>query len=311
MRTIRPSNLFSGKPAVPMRTTAPTDALSVVVSNSLLVNGDFEQGTLGWSQYGSSTLTSETFPGCVAKGTKSLRVVSPAGTIYGACQDVVVQAGEWLQIRASIRSDSAPAALSIINMDTIQGLNAATGGWDGTGEVFRVHSAAMTACTPFAFQVESLARVGKPTTTLRIYLLHTVPSQEAWFDEVLLTRGYNFVGVFGNNMPASAFMRMFQTADYWHGGAESQIGQAMYMTGPTVGMSLPMTYAPRVNLYFTPASYGRAPWIGELVLGQAEDLLQNPEYPITIEHAMPNLRLPTSGGATWVLPPRTSGARSG
>jgi hypothetical protein len=309
------ANGYDGRPSKPVMLTAPSNGFYFTFPNNLVQNGDMEQGAaVGWTSSGSPAVTSDTTASNVSKGSKSLKIVTATNGPYtGVYQDVTVQAGEYVQLWASAKSDGTHQSYLLLQCrDTNKQLKG-DGTWGTAQEtVMYTTSASMTAMTPVSFRVPTYTELGKTTATLRVYLLCEATSQTSYFDEVLLVPGINFVGLFGHNLDQSTGSILYTSGtSYWHspsysaafGTNTNAIGtrQASYYSNST------MIYSPFILVDFQPgaawATYytTKTPYIGELVVGQLQDLDPCPDYPVGIEYIYPQTRVETARGDQWVM----------
>jgi hypothetical protein len=298
------SNVRDGKPASPTKWAAIQTDFGFQCAANLLVNGDFEQGTTGWTAVGV-THTSETGVGNYHKGSKSAKLVSGVGGGGFIVQDVTVQAGEYLQLWAAAKSDGLNGAwVSLRCLDTFKDLNGA-GQWVAAGTTCMSKIAAtMGAFTPVTFRAPTLAETGKATVTLEVILQLAAAGQTAYFDEVLLVPGFNFFGVFGHNLSPGGTSRVYTGgADYWHSPSYTSALEASSLAGQVVFAYSPtMIYSPFLAWRGNPSVQLVPPGVGEVVIGQAVELGQNPDYPVAFEYQEPNVRFRSSAGTQWVLP---------
>lgn len=306
-------NAYDGRPSRPMMLDSTTAGFYISFPNNLLINGDFEQGTTGW-EVANVTLTSETGAGNFHLGAKSAKLVTTNAyaPIY---QNVTVQAGQYLQLRAAAKSDGTnDAYVRVTCLETRKDL-AADGTWGAiltTSGCMVKTGNTMTAFTPVTFRAPTFTECGSTTVTIRVLLYGEANAQTLYFDEVLLIPGINFAGIFGHRLDAgTGFALASSGASYWHSpsfnidfGASSNaiaVRQAAYISKAT------MLYEPFPAVFFYPGgafgSYAtnQIPYIGELVVGQTSDLASNPDYPVGIEYIYPQTRMETARGDQWVL----------
>ncbi len=313
-----PANVYDGVPARPLKLSGPTTGFNLRLSNNLVVNGDMEQGTTGWAGIGA-TITSETGAGNYHKGVKGLKIVATGAFGYATpLASIEVPVDESLQVWAAAKSDGTnQTRLCILCPQTGKYLNAA-GAWvSGFTGCMAKTGASMAAFSPVAFTAPTFAEVGKPTAALVLQLMNDVNGATSYWDEVLLVPGVNFVGVFGHNLGAATMRLDNYDANYWHSPV---YGGTLITATPLVspsahGLTGGLSYFPflSVALHAGP-SYGSVytatpPVLGEIVVGQAFDLLSNPDYPVAVEFREPNLRYQSSAGTQWVLPRGGRGLR--
>lgn len=306
------ANLYNGVPALPYRISSTTAGMYVRWANNLVVNGDMEQSSLtGWTA-SSATLTSETGAGLYHKGTRSMKVVtSSAGG--GAYQDIAVQAGEYLQVWAALRSDGTNLArVTVRCLDTNQDLNS-SGVWSAVGTFAMTRSTAtMAAITPIAFQVPSYATIGKATATIRVLVTGAANAQTFYADEVLIVPALDFVGVFGHGFdPSTGVALVTFGANYWHSPA-SVVSFGSATNGACAKQIAIVTngsrvYDPFPGVFFYPGgAYGTyssrvAPWIGELVVGQTRTFPRSPSSFNVTPAYTGQMRAKTRGGSASVF----------
>lgn len=306
---------YDGQPASPFRTTAAVTGMCISFANNLVKNGDFEQGTVGWTAAGA-TLTSESGAGNFYKGAKSAKVVNSAAPGLIQADYVTVQAGQWIQIWAAAKSDGTNTICLVLTCLETGNSILPSGLWGTGGQAAMSKTGAtMTAFTPITFQVPAYSELGKSTATLRIALVGLSNPCTYYWDEVLLVPAIDFMGIFGHGFDASTALALVgSTADYWYSGTWG----SQLIGGPvpgscltrqaTIGFVSTRVYDPFPRLVFYPGQLWnlipttKVPWIGEAVVGQTIELSQTPDYPLAIEYKEPNVRFATSGGSQWVLP---------
>jgi hypothetical protein len=305
------SSIYDGRSAFPMKLSAATTGFFVSWPNSLVANGDMEQGTTGWTT-NSVTATSETGAGNYHKGSKSLKLVATVTGGY-AYQRVTVQAGEYLQIWAAAKSDGTNYALVRVKcLDTGQYVKDDGTWYASSTAVMNKTGNTMTAFTPVTFRVPTFAEIGRATATLEILLQVGTNGATCYFDEVLLVPGIDWVSLHGHGLDASTGLA-FEThgASYWHSPAAHSISfgsatNAALKAQTCAIQNTSRVYDPFPGVYFYPGgAYGTyttmaAPWLGELVVGQSADLTCAPDYPVSIEYQDAQERATTAQGGQYV-----------
>lgn len=318
------ANLHDGRPSIPFRFTDPTAMwYGFIFINQLVQNGDFEQsGIPGWTSYQGVTLTqiaAESY-----KGTNHLQIATTSQT-GGARQTIQSYPGEWLQLRYSIKGDGVESARIILRNNSTARILNSSGAWVETpGTLTDSQIPATWKTNTLTFQVEGFNAEANyfalepRTTDLTLFLAAEHPST-CHFDEVLVVPAIRAVSVHGHGFhPNTGFYLRESGADYWHSSSWTIVpnwgsrGSNM-MTGqcPTIEDAGNRIYYPQYQILFSPfrdtttqnvAGDLGAPWIGELVAGDAHDLPRNPDYPVTTEFFEPNVRYQTSAGGQWVMP---------
>jgi hypothetical protein len=306
-------NMWDGFPALAARWSGPITWDSIQFANNLVRNGDFEQGTVGWSAV-ACTFTSESGGGNIYKGAKSAKCVNTSGFGRIVAEPITVQAGEWLQIRAAAKSDGVNTAyLTLSCLETNKSLNGA-GAWTSPGGgVWSKTGNTMTAFTPVAFQVPTFAELGKATATLQIALLGQQNGMTHYWDEVLLIPAIDFIGAFGHGFDASTGLALWDSgASYWHSGTGSfylvgDASNAAFKNQPAIATAANRVYDPfPVVGFYIGATAGSvtstvAPWVGELVVGQTRTVpMKNPNTFSIGSVYKGQQRSETRSGSTWV-----------
>lgn len=306
------ANAYDGIPALPAKLQAVTSGTVITFSNNLVQNGDFEQGTVGWTAY-NATLTSEA--GTYALGAKSLKIVTTS--TYGqASQDITVQAGEYLQVWGAIKSDGTNLAyLNLYCLETAQVLKS-----DGTWAAPGYYPYGSTTNTwkswpgnggsAVAFQVPTCAQTGRTTLTLRIQLIGAANAQTCYFDEVLLVPGIDFLGIFGHNLEPHCTVKMEKdnAGDYWHSGWGTgvEVMASAAVTRQSWRNTGTMFYDPFPGIVLWPGgTWGSIyttspPMFGEIVVGQMRTLPRSPKVYGRKPRYLGQQRDSTPGGTTWV-----------
>ncbi len=298
------ANVCNGQPATPLRWSDLGTDYSFDFTTNIVVNGDAEQGTTGWTA-SSCTLTSEAGAGLFLKGTKSLKGVTSAigGGFY---QDVTVHPGEYFQLWGALRSDGTNLArISVRNLNTGNYLTSASAWQASAAYAMTRATATIAAITPITFQVEdfsSSSSLGAPDVTLRIEVTGAANAQTFYADEVLLVPGFDFVGVFGHGFGAHADIDVQQAgADYWHSASwASAIARTDFFVAGQTPYYIHGTksYYPYLRFRVQPAVAPTvAPWLGEVVLGQAWTV-ENQKFGWEVAYGRPGDMIHETPGGT-------------
>lgn len=304
--------IIDGALSPPFRCNAPTVSGYMRFDLNAWSNYGWESGLVApWTAVTGVVATDQ-----VHTGLSSLKNTSAGQVAY---IDVVVQPGEqWKFIGWNRAGDTvANPYFRFRLMET--GLD-----WDGAAWVtaggaptkLGLNAVATTWATyTTTVTIPAFSSLMKAQVTLRVSLEQD-GAGSSWFDDIQMIPGVNFVGMFGHNLPARMTLRfdyftseaLFGSGDtiFVLGGVQSAPGQSFYVQPALV-------FARSWQLFFVDAlTNGWQPAIGEVVLGQAVDLLRDVDFPLRWAFKEPGqVRYPGGAGPTSVYNPGAGPIRTG
>lgn len=280
----------------------------VDIDTNLVTNGGFETSTLsGWtdSDTGNGASTETTTAGEFVSGAKALKLdtVDVAG-VAERYQDIVVRAGERLTFRAQMRKTAAGTAAvvgRIKNLSTGKWLTSA-GAWDAS-----TSDALTTTSTTFglqsrAFTVESWTILQASTVTLRIYFRKAsagAAAEVGLVDDVELIPDVNFCSIHGHNIDPLIAVQLRSSTDNFSGVDTLEATLSMKQPSFFGVLSTPGTARRYWRLKLSGTNTA-APYIGELVLGYAEEITKRMRQGWTIKWRKAQSRTRTRAGEQFV-----------
>lgn len=283
---------------------------SFVFDLSIMVNGDFESGSLnGWT-----TLTGSAAADNTQHNTGNWSAKLNASSSLG--QTLTFRSGEAQNIPYALRGDGVTgiAAIQVLEVDTGLYLNSG-GAWVAGPVNFDTQSAAAWKTGTIAVPVPPIGNALAPgtftdLTSVQVIVLNTAAGGNAWADSMFAFPSTSFAGIFGHNVPPSVVVTLQSSPD----NVTYTTQATLTNTKPTMWAALtgnqttnppwkPNPFATRfvkLNFAGTPAS---ALWMAEIVLSQ---LYTPTPFPlaggITYAPEVKQIRNVTPSGQQYVTP---------
>jgi hypothetical protein len=242
--------------------------------------GDVVETTVGAEVHGGTGSAAKFVPG--ASGTAQLQ------------QDVIVRAGERLNIEAWLLSDGTGGVMRfrIYNPHSAHYLKT-DGTWASTTEDLFTEAGGNYSQKTKAFTVESQATLRSELTTLRIIGICNSANKVGFLDDVTLWPDLDFASVHGHNLDAGIVAEWRHSTDAFGssndlvGGAAVPVYRPSFYSAPATGSTRRWH---RLKAVGTNSAAAGAIYYGEAVLGQRLSLVAHPAFPMRIEPMLPTLR---------------------
>jgi len=243
---------------------------------NIITGGGFEDANdaARWTVLGVGTLTSDNGDSYNSTTASALLTKHAGASVMVIYQDVVVRAGEELTLFGACKKNTASGAVfRVRNRQTGKWLDD-MGAWQASEDEAFEASGTGWETINLTFTVESLAVCGDDLVTLRIYLSGSAGN--ARFDEVALWPTVKWCSVHGHNVPPFIVPTLQRSSD----------GSA-WTTASTITLRRDSFYHELDSLtsyrYWRLLFDGRPDsgsliHLGEWVLGQSEDFVDNPPY---------------------------------
>jgi hypothetical protein len=192
-----------------------------------------------------------------------------------AYKDVTVRAAEQLNFFGAAKDGGSPAYVRIRNRQTGKWLKGSDSSWT-TGQEYVVKSTAGAWNTASVqFNVESLETLKNDTTLLRVYL-HAADSSSG-FDQIELWPSVNWCSVHGHNIPPCVIptWQYSNATSSWTTQAQMTLRRDSFYATTSSGLQAHRYWRMLLDGIPDTTSYM---FMGEYVLGQYYELLQNPSY---------------------------------
>jgi hypothetical protein len=300
--------LFDGRPSRAYRSAAVGAAQFFRVDGNLISDGISDFGGFeawtggtpnGWTEVNSGTgdVTQET----TIKNSGASSAKLSAGTGFASLsRDVVVKAGEVINIESALRGDGTTETfLRIYNPLTHKYLQV-NGTWGFTNVGYRVRTAASFEVLLAAVTVEDYAACQSDTVALKVEVRNQTTSGIGYADDVRIWPRVNFLGCFGHNIDVG-------------GGNGSGFLSSIDNFGSNTNEGALVIIAPSFYKLLAAGNQDRRYWamyindansvpieLGELVIGYAQQPLQQHEDPVESDSRWDRQASVTPGGERHV-----------
>lgn len=215
--------------------------------------------------------------------------------------DIVVRAGEYLELRGWMRGDATVAALARV-------YNPATGHYLQTDGTWLTAAADIASEIPATyaekskqFRVETYSVIRQHLTTVRLELVVT-GNGFGYFDDWYLYPGVDFCGIFGHNLDPVITPEFRGSTDNFSGS--DVLLATLTMARPSFyGMLVARAYYRYVRFKMVGTNYSGANSIGELVIDQTTTMSRGARHPGVhawdIKYEDPQIRNSTRSGQVW------------
>lgn len=290
------TNLYDGVAAQAFRFSASTSDSSVKFDLNMISNPSFESAlsttsTTGWlATTGSSMVASSGNPNT---GSYALQL---SGMAY---QDVPVRSGEALKFHwalyDSTGSTTGAGYIQLECMDLGQYLTS-TGGWStaSTTYVAQTTGAGAWSSGSVVFSMQSLTTLLQDTATLRVILVSCTTYQQ--FDDMVLYPAISWASAHGHNWTTALTPEVEGSSN--DSSYTSVANMSLYRDVAIATFST--TYYRYWKFVLNGTPYA-TPYCGELILGQYDTLLENPEYGSQVQYEEKQSRKESPAGTQYVF----------
>lgn len=242
----------------------------------------------------------------VAGSSAKCSCTAAVGTYGSFYQHVSVRPGEQSRVSVNLRGDAAgggdSALFSVINLNTGKYLQS-DGSWASSGTLWTRNVAAF-AENVLDFTVESFAACNyEQWVQLRILcssIVSTGAARDAWFDRIRLFPLVNFASIHGHNLGGAGKTVQLRGSTDGFVGSDDLIA-TLTNASPTMfakhaTMQTYRDYRVQIDGAQDSTLLGNK-YFGEVVLGQAGTLSQNPKMgSVAVQRSAPQMRSPDAFG---------------
>jgi hypothetical protein len=263
------TNLYDGLPGQQFKFGTNGADRAVTVDLNIVANPGFETSTLAsWTSSSTGTGTTAEELAIFHAGAKALKMGGGAAGVGSRYQDLIVRSGERRQLDCWLRGDAAVSArVRVQNLQTGKYLTSA-GAWDAAAQDVGSQLAAAWAQVTRSYTVESYDTCQALTVTLRITLLCN-QNGFGYADDVTDYPTLNFCGIFGHNVAPVVAPQFRSSTDNF--GAVDTLEATLTPYQPTCFAYLSTPFTRRYARLKLSGTNVATPYLGELVLGYAED----------------------------------------